>query len=41
MGAVKEFARAALGPLGSSSRTVETYVEVPFMLTTPMSGDAW
>ena len=32
MGAVKEFARAALGPVGSPSGTVETYVEVPFML---------
>ena len=41
MGAVKEFARVALGSLGSSSGTVETYVEVPFMLMTPMSGDAW
>ena len=32
MGAVKEFARAALGPVGAHSGTVETYVEVPFML---------
>src|SRR4051794_29242257 len=32
MGAVKEFAKAALGPVGAPSGAVETYVEVPFML---------
>jgi hypothetical protein len=32
MSAVKEFARAALGPVGAPSGAVETFVEVPFML---------
>lgn len=31
MGAVKEFSRALLGPLGAPSGTVETYIEVPFL----------
>lgn len=30
MGAVKEFSRALLAPLGAPSGTVETYIEVPF-----------
>lgn len=32
MGVVKEFSKAILAPLGAISGTVETYIEVPFML---------
>lgn len=32
MGAVKEFSKAVLGPLGAPAGTVETYIEVPFLL---------
>ena len=32
MGVVREFSRAVLTPLGAPSGTVETYIEVPFML---------
>jgi hypothetical protein len=31
MGAVREFSKALLGPLGAPSGTVETYIEVPFV----------
>ncbi|MFC5179406.1 hypothetical protein [Nocardioides taihuensis] len=32
LGAVKEFARAVLTPLGAPAGTIETYVEVPFVV---------
>ena len=32
MGVVREFCKAVLGPLGAPAGTVETSVEVPFML---------
>jgi hypothetical protein len=32
MGVVREFSRAVLTALGAPSGTVETYIEVPFML---------
>lgn len=32
MSVVKEFSKAALGPVGAISGKVETFVEVPFML---------
>lgn len=32
MAVVKEFSRAVLGPLGAPAGTVETFIEVPFML---------
>jgi hypothetical protein len=32
MGIVKEFSRAVLGPLGAPAGSVETFIEVPFML---------
>jgi hypothetical protein len=32
MGAVKEFSKAILGPLGAPAGHVETYIEVPFVL---------
>lgn len=32
MGAVKEFSKAVLSPLGALSGNVETYIEVPFLL---------
>lgn len=32
MGAVKEFSKSLLGPLGAPSGNVETYIEVPFLL---------
>src|SRR5690348_4623343 len=32
MGAVKEFSRALLSPLGAPAGTLETYIEVPFLL---------
>src|SRR3954471_14903877 len=32
MGIVKEFSKAVLSPLGAPSGSVETYIEVPFML---------
>ena len=31
MGAVKEFSKAVLSPLGAPAGTVETYIEVPFV----------
>jgi hypothetical protein len=32
MAAVREFGRAVLGPLGAPGGTIETFIEVPFML---------
>lgn len=32
MGIVKEFSKAVLGPLGAPAGTLETFIEVPFML---------
>ena len=32
MGAVKEFSKAVLGPLGAPAGNIETYIEVPFLL---------
>ena len=32
MGVVREFSKAVLSPLGAPSGTIETYIEVPFML---------
>lgn len=32
MSVVKEFSRAVLGPLGAHSGSIETYIEVPFLL---------